>query len=90
MNLKYICMAILRVKFNLKTKVRTSTRRKYFQQLSFHFVGIQTVALLVTLWISYGHPEHNKRTGDSVLGTECGLSVSESLFSFYTDYSSQK
>ena len=26
-------------------------------------VGIQTVALLVTLWISYGHPARNKRAG---------------------------
>ena len=26
-------------------------------------VGIQTAALLATLWISYGHPARNKRTG---------------------------
>ena len=26
-------------------------------------VGIQTAALLVTLWISYGHPARNKRAG---------------------------
>ena len=26
-------------------------------------VGIQTVTLLVTLWISYGHPENIKRAG---------------------------
>ena len=26
-------------------------------------VGIQTAALLVTLWISYGHPVHNKHAG---------------------------
>ena len=27
------------------------------------FVGIQTAALLVTLWISYGHPAHIKHAG---------------------------
>ena len=26
-------------------------------------VGIQTAALLATLWISYGHPAHYKRAG---------------------------
>ena len=35
----------------------------FYKFIQYVIVKIQTATLLVTLWISYGHPARNKRAG---------------------------